>query len=126
MYVASDKEIKKLLSIPQKERKEEWENFWKKFDPSPLTERNEFEEEYMKRVFYTEEHFIFGDKGYRSQRGEIYIKFGPPDEIEKHPFDQDSRAYEIWYYYSKGQKFIFMDIKGFGEYEIIYPRRIKP
>lgn len=125
IYVASDRERKELLSLPVDKRKEGWEEFWKKHDPTPLTPRNEFEEEYMRRVFYAEEHFSFGDKGYKSERGKVYIKLGPPDEVESHPFDIDTRPYEIWYYYDRGIKFIFMDINGFGEYRIIYPKGVK-
>ena len=51
----------------------------------------------------------------------IYIRYGPPDEIESHPFELDSPPYEIWRYYSLDLVFIFVDKSGVGDYELVYP-----
>ena len=123
-YIASYKELDSLKKAQGKELERVWRNFWKRRDPTPETPQNEFEEEFWRRVEYADEHFSSGLKpGYKSDRGIVYIKLGPPDEIERHPFDLEAPAYEIWYYYNLNYKFIFMDKRGVGDYELVYPPR---
>jgi len=59
--------------------------FWRMRDPTPETEENEFKEEHYQRIAYANEHFGAGIRGRRTDRGQVYILFGEPDEIEKHP-----------------------------------------
>ncbi len=101
-----------------------WERFWKRRDPTPETELNEFEQEFWNRVEYADRNFSSHLKrGAVSDRGLCYIALGPPDEIERHPFELYAPSFEIWYYYEKNYKFTFMDTKGVGEYEIVDPPR---
>lgn len=101
-----------------------WERFWKRRDPTPETELNEFEEEFWNRVEYADENFSSHLKrGAISDRGICYIVLGPPDEIERHPFDLELPSYEVWYYYYRNYRFVFMDLKGVGDYEIVNPPR---
>jgi hypothetical protein len=53
--------------------------------------------------------------------GMVYIIFGTPNNIERHPFDIDARPYEIWTYYENNREFIFVDISGFGDYRLQTP-----
>lgn len=63
------------------ERQQFIEQFWLRRDPTPGTPRNEFQEEHYRRLAYANEHFGFEDTaGWRTDRGRIYIEFGPPDE----------------------------------------------
>ena len=121
-YIATPEEMKKLkwLKDPRK-RREGYDKFWRDKDPTPGTEFNELKEEYLDRVRYAEKNFGMGDLGWRSDRGKIYILYGPPDEIDSHPFEAATRPYEIWYYYDLNLKFIFIDRYGFGRYELLYP-----
>ena len=48
----------------------------------------------------------------------ILIKFGFPDDVERHPFDINSVPYEIWRYYTLQRIFVFVDQTGFGDYRI--------
>ena len=116
LYVATSAEIAELRREPPASREQAWNSFWKEKDPTPTTSRNEKEEEYFTRVEYAEEHFGGADKGLRSDRGRIYILYGPPDNIDSRPFEIDSRAYEVWYYYDLGLEFTFVDRYGFGEF----------
>ncbi|MBP7703520.1 MAG: GWxTD domain-containing protein [Candidatus Hydrothermia bacterium] len=101
-----------------------WKRFWKRRDPTPETDLNEFEQDFWSKVEYADENFTTHFKrGMVSDRGLCYIVLGPPDEIERHPFDLEVPAYEVWYYYEKNYAFIFMDLKGVGEYEIVDPPR---
>jgi len=61
------------------------EQYWLRRDPTPDTAENEFKEEHYRRIAYANEHFASGVPGWKTDRGRIYITFGPPDEIEAHP-----------------------------------------
>ncbi|MDP3581631.1 MAG: GWxTD domain-containing protein, partial [Ignavibacteria bacterium] len=53
--------------------------------------------------------------------GMIYITFGPPSNVERHPLDSDAKPYEIWDYYEINRSFTFVDETGFGNYRLINP-----
>jgi GWxTD domain-containing protein len=74
----------KLLGTDE-ERDEFIEQFWLRRDPTPDTEENEFREEHYRRIQYANEHYAAGIPGWRTDRGRIYIVWGPPDETESHP-----------------------------------------
>jgi len=67
------------------EREQFVEQFWLRRDPTPGTDENEYKEEHYRRIAYANEHFASGIPGWRTDRGRIYIRFGPPDEIDSHP-----------------------------------------
>ena len=53
--------------------------------------------------------------------GMIYIIYGEPEQVESHPFELNSKPYQIWYYYSLSRTFVFVDEIGTGDYELQYP-----
>ena len=53
--------------------------------------------------------------------GMIYILFGPPTSVDRHPFEVDSKPYEVWNYYQINKQFVFLDESGFGDYRLITP-----
>ena len=61
------------------------EQFWLRRDPTPDTIENEYKEEHYRRIAYANERFASGIPGWKTDRGRIYITFGPPDEIDSHP-----------------------------------------
>ncbi len=61
------------------------EQFWLRRDPSPDTMENEFRDEHYRRIAYANERFASGKPGWKTDRGRIYITWGPPDQIESHP-----------------------------------------
>lgn len=67
------------------ERDQFIEQFWQRRDPTPDTEENEYKDEHYRRIAYANEHFAAGMPGWRTDRGRIYIVWGPPDEIDSHP-----------------------------------------
>ena len=68
------------------EREHFIEQFWLRRDPTPATVENEFKEEYYRRIAYANDHFATPTlAGWKTDRGRIYIVYGPPDEKESHP-----------------------------------------
>jgi GWxTD domain-containing protein len=121
-YAANNEQLNKIKKAPEKDRIKAWNEFWKSKDPTPNTEENEVKDEYYRRIAYANKHFSFMNKeGWRSDFGMIYIIYGEPDEIERHPYDRESRPYEIWYYYNPRRTFLFVDSGGYGEYILQYP-----
>ncbi|MFQ6618071.1 MAG: GWxTD domain-containing protein, partial [Fidelibacterota bacterium] len=120
-YIIRDAELNEMKRASAKKKKELFIKFWKKKDPTPETEVNELMNEYYRRVNYANENFSSFKEGWRTDMGMIYILFGPPNDIERHPFDIDSKPYEIWYYYDINRQFVFLDSSGFGEYRLVSP-----
>ncbi len=104
------------------DKKKLFARFWKGVDPTPETEINELQLEYYRRVAYANRHFeVLGQDGWRSDRGKIYILYGPPDSVE-HQMDAQLRDYEIWRYKNLKRKFVFFDSLGNGNYRLIEKR----
>ena len=86
-YIITPKERDAFQRLTTDEEREYFiEQFWLRRDPTPATVENEFKEEHYRRIAWANEHFP-GDGliGWKSDRGRIYIVYGPPDEIESHP-----------------------------------------
>jgi len=121
-YIAASSEMKTLKNTAKKDRIKEWNKFWKSRDPGPDTEENELKDEYYRRIAYSNKKFeIPNREGWRTDMGMIHIINGRPDDIERHPFDLETKPYEIWYYYSPRRRYLFIDTGGYGEYVLQYP-----
>ena len=121
-YVARDTDIALIREgeTPEEQRGRFLE-YWNKRDPDPQTARNELMEEYYHRIEYANRNFSHYLEGWRTDRGMVYIRFGPPENIERHPFETNSRPYEVWHYYDQNYEFVFVDETGFGDYRLRYP-----
>jgi len=85
-YIITDEERKAFKQLSNDEERDQFiEAFWQRRDPTPDTEENEFKEEHYRRIEYANEHFAAGIPGWKTDRGRIYITYGPADEIESHP-----------------------------------------
>ncbi len=121
-YIASDEQRKAFLKAPEDQHFQLWREFWKSVDPSPGTPGNELRDEYYNRIRYSDLNFgIFGRDGWKTDMGMVFITYGPPDDIDRHPFDIDQKPYQIWYYYDEKLRFFFVDFNGYGDYELQYP-----
>ena len=122
VYIASPDEMSKMEDgKDEKEKTERFLEFWKSKDPSPGNERNEMFEEYFRRVDYSNKNFSQYIEGWRSDRGMVYIILGAPNNIDRHPFEYDSKPYEVWQYYELNRNFVFVDETGFGDYRLVTP-----
>jgi GWxTD domain-containing protein len=136
-YLITKEERRAFMSLQTDEERENFiENFWRRRDPNPDTEENEFREEYYERIAYANERFTSGIPGWRTDRGRIYIAWGKPDSIESRPsggaYDRPSYEgggttttypFEIWFYrhlegVGDGIEIEFVDPTGTGEYRI--------
>ncbi|HZQ22324.1 MAG TPA: GWxTD domain-containing protein [Terriglobales bacterium] len=85
-WIITDEERSAFMQLSNDEERDQFiEAFWQRRDPTPDTEENEFKEEHYRRMAYANEHFAAGIPGWKTDRGRMYIVFGPPDEIESHP-----------------------------------------
>jgi GWxTD domain-containing protein len=86
IYIITDEEKKAFKNMQTDDEREQFlEAFWMRRDPTPDTQENEYKEEHYRRIAYANERFASGIPGWKTDRGMIYITFGPPDEIESHP-----------------------------------------
>jgi GWxTD domain-containing protein len=117
-YIIEKEQLEELKALPREAKRERWIDFWKRKDPTPGTERNEMMEEYYSRVAYANRQFGHYSEGWKTDMGMVYIIFGAPNNIERHPFEVDSKPYEIWTYYELNRNFLFVDASGFGDYRL--------
>jgi GWxTD domain-containing protein len=85
VYIITDQERKAFNALTTNEERGKFvEQFWARRDPTPGTEQNEFKEEHYRRIGYVNQRFAASVPGWKTDRGRIYIQYGPPDEIESH------------------------------------------
>jgi len=117
-YIATTKEIRKMKKAPEEDRGNLFEEFWRQRDPSPGTPKNELFDEYYRRISYANATFGKYTEGWKTDMGMVFIRLGPPDEVERYPFAPESKPYQIWYYHRAPYVLIFVDHSGFGEFRL--------
>lgn len=137
VYIITPEERRSFLQLQTNEEREQFiEAFWQRRNPDPDSPENTFKEEHYRRIAYANEHFASGIPGWKTDRGKIYIMWGPPDEIDSHPtggnwdrpIDQGGGStttypYEDWRYrYLEGNgenvELEFVDPTSTGEYHL--------
>ena len=137
VYIITPEERHTFLHLSTNEEREQFiEAFWQRRNPDPDSAENTFKEEHYRRIAYANEHFASGIPGWKTDRGKIYIMWGPADEVDSHPtggtwdrpMDQGggettTYAYEDWRYrYLEGigenVELEFVDPSGTGEYHL--------
>ncbi|MEA3286277.1 MAG: GWxTD domain-containing protein [Candidatus Marinimicrobia bacterium] len=118
IYIADDRVIREIIALNSEDKVVKFRDFWAAIDPTPGSAENELMEEYYRRVAFSIEAFTLIQPGWRTDRGMIYILFGPPDEIQRGPFEIDRKPYQIWEYYRLRKQFVFRDETGFGDYRL--------
>jgi GWxTD domain-containing protein len=122
-YVAEPDDVKLIESGKSNdEKRTRLDDFWKKLDPSPNTERNEAFEQYYTRIDIANKKFRTYSLGWRSDMGMVFIIYGYPDNVERSQ-TTDGRIYEKWTYQSNRQ-FIFIDNSGFGDFRLYSPMSV--
>ncbi len=86
VYIISPEERHSFLHLATNEEREQFiEAFWQRRNPDPDSPENTFKEEHYRRIAYANEHYASGIPGWKTDRGKIYIMWGPPDEVDSHP-----------------------------------------
>jgi GWxTD domain-containing protein len=86
IYIISPEERSAFLQLETNEEREQFiEQFWLRRSSNPDLPDNDFKEEHYRRIAYANEHYASGIPGWKTDRGHMYIVWGPPDEVESHP-----------------------------------------
>jgi len=136
-YIISPEERNAFLQLDTNEEREQFiEAFWLRRSSNPDLPDNDFKEEHYRRIAYANEHYASGIPGWKTDRGRMYIMWGPPDEIDAHPtggtYDRpmeegggstSTYPWETWrwrYLEGIGENIIleFVDPSGSGEYHL--------
>lgn len=122
LYIASGDELSKIKSASTNDLKEKYFiEFWKSKDPSPNTGKNELMIEYYRRIKVANERYSHYIDGWKTDMGMVYIIFGEPSNVERYPFTENTKPYEIWEFYNENRQFVFVDDTGFGDYKLLTP-----
>lgn len=111
-WIITDQERKAFLSLSNDEERDNFiEQFWRRRNPDPESPDNSYREEHYRRIAYSNEHYAAGKPGWMTDRGHIYIAYGPPDSIDSHPsggmynrpMDEgggqtETYPFEVWHY----------------------------
>ena len=143
-WIITDEELSAFKKLATNAERDIFiEGFWQRRDPTPDTAENEYKEEHYRRIAYANEHFAAGMPGWRTDRGRIYIMYGPATSIESHPMggpyqrspeegggQTSTFPFEVWRYrYLEGigqeVEIEFVDDCGCGAYEMTLDRSKK-
>lgn len=131
-YIIEAKEREAFLKLTTDEEREKFiEAFWERRNPHPGGPVDEFKIEYYRRLAYANRQYASASKtGWKTDRGRMYIMYGPPDEIDSHPGNKP-HPFEMWKYrYVDGVgsnvvlKFAYSE--GIGEYHLQMPQALVP
>jgi GWxTD domain-containing protein len=127
VYIITNDERAAFRRLQSDEEREHFiEQFWLRRDPTPDTPENEFKEEHYRRIAYANENFASSVPGWKTDRGRIYITYGPPDEKESHSSSTGANSFstsEQWRYHyieDVGTNIVveFVRAPGTGEYRM--------
>jgi len=143
-WIITDEELSAFKKLSNNAERDVFiEGFWQRRDPTPDTAENEYKEEHYRRIAYANEHYAAGMPGWRTDRGRIYIMYGPPTSIDSHPMggpyqrsaeegggQTETFPFEVWRYrYLEGIgqeiEIEFVDDCGCGAYEMTLDRSKK-
>ncbi len=121
LHLASSRERSLLESLDEQGKKNFVRRFWMDRDTDHSTPGNPYRVEMIRRYDYASEHFSGHSPGWLSDRGRVYIIYGPPREIQRNVSNPGTRDYEIWIYALEGEtEFVFVDEHGYGEYRLVH------
>ena len=125
-YIAKGSEIKKITVAPEAARDSLIADFWKQRDPTPGTTENELLAEYNRRLDFAITNFSLsrlGRSGWQTDRGRIYIQYGPPSDIQhQQPQGRSPARFEMWYYKNLDRSYVFREELGTGDYVLVAQR----
>ena len=137
VYIIAPEERTAFLQLSTNEEREQFiEQFWLRRSSNPDLPDNDFKEEHYRRIAYANEHYASGIPGWKTDRGRMYIIWGPADEVDSHPsggtYDRpmeegggttSTYPWEKWRYrylqdIGENIELEFVDPTGSGEYHL--------
>ena len=122
-YILPEKLYTQIVQSDSLVRAQLIEAFWQKRDPTPGTPRNELREEFDRRVAFVNKHFsvlTLKKYGWQTDRGRIYLLYGPPTLVQRPTDEFGDVPVEVWYYKTIDKRFVFKDKKENGDFKLIY------
>ena len=123
-HIASEKDLTMYKSLASQNAKMKFlQTFWKKLDPTPTTPLNERLRDHLMRMKYSDDTFTAqpGNLGSDTDKGRIYVKYGPPNERDYTTSAAVGKAIDTWIYEKSGRYiFVFFDRRGTGVYELVH------
>jgi GWxTD domain-containing protein len=133
-YIITTQEVAEFYKLDSEQDRDKFvEDFWNRRNPKPGSQENKFKVEHYRRIAYANQHFAADIPGWKTDRGHIYILYGPPDSIDRHYSDAGSNSdavgavtsphdSEVWHYrliesIGKDIGFTFVDTCMCGRFE---------
>jgi GWxTD domain-containing protein len=126
VYIAKPGELTVYRGLATYEAKQRFlRDFWRHYEPEVGVSREDTEEGFYQRIAAANRLFRESGaarvQGWRTDRGRVFIRYGPPDEMRKEPQSGPDLPWEAWKYTSRrGLKFVFLDRTQLGNYTMIY------
>jgi GWxTD domain-containing protein len=117
--IATSEELHALETATPEMRVEEWHEFWQRRDPNPATAVNEALEELLKRIREATRRFSKYGRAWKTDRGQVYIRFGEPDKIERTADGLNRGEYEVWTYFRDNRRFVFFAQVAGGQFRLV-------
>jgi GWxTD domain-containing protein len=84
-YIITDQERGDFATLTSEQQRDQFiTDFWERRNPNPGSPENAFKDEHYRRFAYANEHFATKLPGWKTDRGRIYIIYGPPDQVDNH------------------------------------------
>lgn len=126
-YITTKEEKETYAGLTLEGKKAWLTAFWDRKNPNPGHPINTYKNEIFRRFLYANYYYsnsvVKRTDGWSSDRGRVYIQYGPPDQVDLHPSISSGKPYERWLYFrlpgqSGGNYFIFVDETGYGNYQL--------
>ncbi|HUN66284.1 MAG TPA: GWxTD domain-containing protein [Bacteroidota bacterium] len=123
-YLATEQEKEQFNQLTDLHARQKFlAEFWDRRSTDSTRQTNPYRDEYLRRVDYAVNSYgTPGTPGWRTDRGRVYIMYGPPNDIEHFASTQDAAPYEIWHYDDQqgGIIFVFVDETGLSNFQLVH------
>lgn len=126
-WIISNQERKSFLQLNTDPDRDRFvAAFWEQRNPTPGSQANPFKEEHYRRIAFANQHFAATAPGWKTDRGRVYIVYGPPDSIQMQAPSSTTFPQQFWTYghmYGKvgAVQLKFVDRCRCGDYKLETP-----
>ncbi len=120
---ADDSELDIIRNAPPVGRIDAWREFWKKRNSDREGFLPASEDQFLSRLKFIQMNFTRFGEAWKTDRGRVYLRYGQPEQVDSRT-NRYGTEYLLWYYYSRGELYIFRDMASTGDYELVETRMI--